>query len=196
MISYLKGKILFIKESNLVILANNIGWDVRVFDTARLVNEEIELYIYTHVRETEISLWGFDSVEELRLFELLLGVSGVGPKTAQGIIGNKGIKQVVLSIINNDSEALRVSGVGSKTSQKIIIELKTKVSQFYEKDMKIMNENKTLNLNQKVYLDSMDALLSLGYSRADVEIFLLSKIANINTEYNVEEIVKEFLKTI
>ena len=196
MISYLKGKVLFVKDGSVAILANNIGWDVRVFDTARLVNEEIELYIYTHVRESEISLWGFDSANELKLFELLLSVSGVGPKTAQNILGNKGINEVVFSIINGDAKALKVSGVGEKTAQKIIIELKGKVSQLYEKDMQIVNLDNKSNLNQKIYFDSMEALLSLGYSRADIEKFLMSKLTTSEVEYQVQDLVKEFLKSI
>src|SRR5689334_18233065 len=106
MIAHLKGRIIDIYKEKIVLDVNGVGYLVGVLGEGHLVGEDVELYIHTAVRENEISLWGFRSLPELQLFEMLLGVSGVGLKTAQSILSSLGINRVVQAIISEDPTQL------------------------------------------------------------------------------------------
>jgi Holliday junction DNA helicase RuvA len=139
MIGYLKGEV-FLKEGNYIILdVKGVGYKVL---SARAVLEKarkgslLELFIYTHVREDNISLFGFLESSDLKLFENLISVSGIGPKTAMSIfsIGNR--SQIVAAIISADTSFFKsVPRLGQKNAQKIIIELKNKFGSIAELDL-------------------------------------------------------------
>jgi Holliday junction DNA helicase RuvA len=131
MIAYLNGKVQLIRSSWVVIETNGVGYKVSVGPDllAKLHPEEnAELYIYTQVREDILALYGFKTAEELEFFELLIGVSGIGPKAAQAILAVAPLDKIRSSIVNQDPTLLSsVSGVGKKTAEKVVIELKNKV---------------------------------------------------------------------
>jgi len=131
MIGFLEGKVEFIRDSSAVVNVGGVGYKVGVGPTllSRLrVGEGAKLYIYTQVREDILALYGFESLEELDFFELLISVSGIGPKAAMGVLSAASVEKIRASIVNQDPTLLSsVSGVGKKTAEKVVIELKNKV---------------------------------------------------------------------
>ena len=131
MISYLEGTIKYKGINYLVILTNGVGY--KVFVPAELMTEtklddSLALFIHTHVKEDALNLYGFENPENLALFELLLGVSGVGPKTALSIFSNGNREKIKEAIIKGDvSFFTAVPRLGTKNAQKIIIELRPKL---------------------------------------------------------------------
>ena len=131
MIGYLRGKVKLVRENTIILETGGVGYKVSI---GREVlskihsNENIELYIYTQVREDVLALYGFESAEELAFFELLISVSGIGPKAALGILAAAPMEKIRTSIVNQDPNLLSsVSGIGKKTAEKVVIELKNKV---------------------------------------------------------------------
>lgn len=131
MIAYLQGKIISQGQNYLVILANQIGY--KVFVTTDLANnvslgQDINLHIHQQVKENEIALFGFKSFEELELFELLISVSGIGPKSGLNVFLVASVDDIKQAIIINDPSLLtKVSGIGKKTAERIVLELRNKV---------------------------------------------------------------------
>ncbi len=161
MIGYLKGQPKILGDQ-LLIVVSGVGYTVQV--PARLLTEfavmtEVELYIYTHVREDALELFGFNSPQDKQMFELLLSVSGVGPKTALGIMeyGTQTISEAVQDA--NVSVFSSVPRVGKKLAQKIIIDLKTKLGSVRE-----LNLGPSSAQEQEV----TQALEALGFSSTDI----------------------------
>ena len=123
-----------------------------------LIGSEVEMYTHQHVREDAVELYGFKNLEDLELFELLISISGVGPKTGLGVFAIATASDIKEAIARGDSGLLtKVSGIGKKTAERIVLELRDKVSQlaFYDK----LSGAKTLPSS-----DEIDALMALGYS--------------------------------
>ncbi|HCJ45410.1 MAG TPA: Holliday junction branch migration protein RuvA, partial [Candidatus Moranbacteria bacterium] len=117
--------------------------------------ENILFHIHTHVREDMFALYGFLNEEELTMFELLISISGIGPKVALSILSIADVKTICTAIVNKDPSILtRVSGVGKKTAERVIIELQNKVG-----DMDLADQSSAL-----IDQDAIEALTSLGYS--------------------------------
>ncbi len=164
MISYLKGTILSKTNKTVTVLVNNLGYQVFIPQT--LINKIIigdEVELFTHLRHSEdaMSLFGFKSREELHFFELLITISGVGPKTALGVIEVAKLSDIKKAILRDDPSILyKVSGVGKKTAERIVVELKNKLDS-------LPTGEKEINLAD-TDTETFDALLSLGYSERDV----------------------------
>ncbi len=160
MISFLKGKIIN-KRSNFVILeVGGVGY--KVFVNEKLISEldgEVGIYIHQHVREDALDLYGFDSLEELEFFELLLSISGIGPKSALGVFVIAEIDLVKNSIANGDHSLLvKVSGIGKKTAERVVLELRDKVGA-----LEITDNNGVSRVGGSAS-DEIDGLMALGYS--------------------------------
>lgn len=189
MISYLEGRIIAKNQKTLTCCVNGIGYKVHA--CANLLEkiregESVELFIYTHVREDILALYGFSSQEQLAFFELLLGVSGVGPKSALEIL-NAPLSKVKQAIVNKDSVYLtHIPGIGAKTAQRIIVDLHGKV----EYDAATSPGEKTESLRSE---DVIQALVSLGYHRQQV-VQGLKKVPHEITDE--ETVIKYFLQNI
>ena len=131
MIGYLNGKVQLVRENGVIIEVGGVGYKVSVglnLLTKLHPEENAKLYVYTHVREDILALYGFETAEELDFFELLISVSGIGPKAALGILAVAPLERIRSSIVNQDPTLLSsVSGIGKKTAEKVVIELKSKV---------------------------------------------------------------------
>jgi len=158
MLSYIEGKIID-KRTDALIIKIESGLGYKVFTTAKILSENLigertSLNLYHQVKEDGEALFGFSSVEELTMFELLLTVSGVGPKSALNILSAANLDNLRQAIVMNDHTLLtKISGIGAKTAEKIVVELKSKLG--------------TLALgssNVSVNSDELDALVGLGYS--------------------------------
>lgn len=158
MISYISGKIIDISGGRCIVLVNDIGYGVSVLDgvlSSVKESENISLWTYMSVRETSMELFGFREKSELIFFQKLLGISGIGPRSAVGIMSLAPVETLHGAITKGDLGYLtKVSGIGKKTAEKIVFELKDKL-----KDLKIEG-GETSDHDS----DVLDALLSLGYS--------------------------------
>ncbi len=162
MISYIKGKISYIGENSLELIVNDIGY--KVFVAGEIlskvkIGQETEIYTHQHVREDALDLFGFDSRDKLNLFEKLINVSGIGPKTALGVLALATIEEIESAIIRGDASILtKVSGIGKKTAERIVLELKNKFSS----KGRAGNTGESLKY-QSEDADVLDALVGLGY---------------------------------
>ena len=161
MISYLKGKIKH-KAANFVVLeVNNIGYQVfisPILYAELAVGAEAEFYTHQYVREDALNLYGFKNFEELELFEMLLGISGIGPKSALGVMSISGAADIKESIVRGDAALLtKVSGIGRKTAERVVLELREKIGKLSVGDGKFSG-------SQLGSSDEIDALMALGYS--------------------------------
>ena len=169
MIAYLKGKIIAKKTDYVILERSGIGYQIFINNNLELklkLNQETELFIYQQIKEDTNDLYGFKTLEDWELFSLLLSVSGVGPKSALGIIALAPAADIKEAIRQGDAILLtKVSGIGQKTAQRLVLELKNKIN-------KISRAN--LKSGQKILTgsDEMDALMSLGYSLNDARAAL------------------------
>jgi Holliday junction DNA helicase RuvA len=169
MIAYLKGQVKVTKDY-LIMLCAGVGYQVYAPSNflqsaaqAEVAEKALEAYIYTHVKEDKLELYGFEQEKELALFKLVLTVSGVGPKTALGII-NGGAEKLVSAVQEaNLSFFTAVPRVGKKLAQKIIIELKSKLGSLRELNLATLSPKR-----QDVY----DALLGLGFEDRSINLAL------------------------
>lgn len=169
MISWLKGKIIAHEIGKVVVNINNIGYLIFVTSKNYPINNTIELFIHQHIREDSNVLYGFDSKEELDIFELLLSVSGVGPKLALTIVSSANVKTITNAIESGSAEYFRsINGVGAKVAAKIIVELKNKIT------------DGELNMNSLTSGGELsDGLLTLGYSRQEISQVISQIPSNI-----------------
>ncbi|HAQ02343.1 TPA: Holliday junction branch migration protein RuvA [Candidatus Nomurabacteria bacterium] len=161
MIAYLEGKVIYSTDKFIILNTGNVGYKVSLTpDTILTCKEGVDtsLFIYTAVRENSIDLFGFKSVDELSFFELLLDVSGIGPRSALGIIALAPIETIKRAIATGDVSYLnKVSGIGKKTAEKIILELRDKLVNYKE------SADTPSALREEG--DILEALKSLGYSQ-------------------------------
>lgn len=186
MIGYLKGKIHFKSADGAVVLIGGVGYSVFLPTslTAKLKEgEEREFFVYTHVREDVLALYGFESLEELEFFKLLLSVSGIGPKVALAILSSASVEKLKDSISKGDPTLLSaVSGVGKKTAEKAVVELKGKLG-FIGSGKEIFGGGDT----EDVYA----ALQGLGFRRDEITESLKSLSGDIeSTDEKIKELIK------
>ncbi len=191
MIGHLTGKIISKKPTQLIIDVNGTGYLVNItlttFDKLANGKENVSVHTYLHVREDTLDLYGFVNASEKEMFELLIGISGVGPKLAQGILSGiqtEELKEALRS--GNLSRILAIPGVGKKTGERLIIELREKVDKVSDEFGK-MEKDKF-----RIKDDAVAALTSLGYNSKHAE----KNIRNIlesKPDLSLEDIIKEAL---
>lgn len=185
MIGSLRGKIILKKERFLIIESGGVGY--KVFTTTQLLNDSVSLdqeilvWIYTHVREDQLDLYGFENYQELEFFELLLGVSSIGPKSALGILNIAPMDTMSRAIASADLAYLtKISGIGRKTAEKIILDLRDKIKVEF------------VDHNTQDDLDALEALKMLGYSQQEARLAL----QNTDRDWNTNQKIKEALKIL
>ncbi|MEF3691930.1 MAG: Holliday junction branch migration protein RuvA [Candidatus Moraniibacteriota bacterium] len=185
MIAKLTGKIEYAKDNWIVVDVSGVGYKIFLtdFTLGKVAGmEEGSFFIHTYVREDILALYGFLDAGEKEMFELLISISGIGPKAALGILSVADPLSIRTAILNNDSSILtRVSGVGKKTAERVILELQNKVV-----DMPIGDRNEIM-----ADTDTLEALIALGYSTFQAREALKKIPAEIKS---VEEKIKFALK--
>src|SRR3954470_2585304 len=160
MIRMVRGPVIARGKDYLVIDVGGIGYKVSVTEPAALaanINEQVMLHTYLQVREDALNLFGFSDVEELAMFELLLGVNGVGPKVALSTLSVLSPDMLRMAVSAEEPAMIgRVPGVGKRTAEKIVLELRDKVKQ--------VSGIQSLAFASDVDSEVVDALISLGYS--------------------------------
>ena len=201
MLAYIKG-ILEIKTNGYIVVeAGGLGYKIfmpesTIANTGN-IGDKVQIYTFMRVREDDVSLYGFLTNEELRMFELLLSVSGIGAKGALGILSNITPSQFALAVISNDVAILKkVPGIGPKTAQRAILELKDKLKK--EQEISIAEGEETSNIEQVIKEDekvseAISALQVLGYSKREI----IEALQTIEvTSLSVEDIIKKGLANL
>lgn len=190
MIAYLKGKLAIKSEEYIILEVQGIGYKIYMSKTAidELKDEkEVKVYTYLKVREDDISLFGFNTNEELHMFELLISVGGIGAKSAITILSNITPSKFALAVITNDVNTLKkLQGIGPKTAQRIILELKDKIKTEEAMDL---SDNKEIDeqIKQEENAEELiQALQVLGYRRYEINT-ILPKIKAENLEDKIRE---------
>lgn len=193
MFAYIKGS-LEIKSTNYVVIeAGGIGYKIymstKSIGTIGNVGENVKVHTHYHVREDDISLYGFNTAEELRMFEILISVSGVGVKSALTMLSDISPASFAMAVISDDVTRLtKVPGVGKKTAQRLILELKDKLK---SEDISGEEISKTDIKEDKIDNDAIIALQVLGYNKKEIEQ-VLEKIDT--KDLTVEDTIKTALK--
>ena len=199
MYAYIKGILAEITEDAIIVENQGIGYEIavpgQVFDYLPSVGEEVKIYTYHYVREDAILLYGFLTKEDVRIFKMLIGVSGIGPKGALSILSVLSTDDLRFAILGDDAKAIaKAPGVGAKTAQRVIIELKDKLSLEDTFEQKLANQAQKAELKPAVGVknEAILALTSLGYSQSEA-LKVLQGI-EISPDDQVEDVLKMALK--
>lgn len=194
MISYLKGKILTKSEKTIILLVGGIGYQIFLAPASiekLKLDQETEVFIHPHIKEDAWNLYGFESAEELDFFKLLLSVSGIGPKSALGVISGAKVEDIQKVILSEDEGLLhKMTGVSSKAAEKIILELKNKIKKIDIPPTKPGSAPIDDNLGD---WQTIEALTALGYNEYQARTASKKIPAKIK---DVNERVKEGLKIL
>ncbi|MBE7029377.1 MAG: Holliday junction branch migration protein RuvA [Clostridia bacterium] len=194
MFYYIKG-IVTLKENNFLVLdVSGVGYKIYTSYTTlekAEINKELLCYTYTHIREDMFDIYGFYSREELKTFELLITVSGVGPKAALSILSFMPTDVFAVSVIKNDVKAItQAPGIGKKIAERIILELKDKIANSSNISEEVIKNNE---LPDSAIKEAVDALMVLGYSNLEAK----GAVKNVKDSYkDVEDIIKNALKLL
>ncbi len=168
MIRHLTGRVIDASPTSVVLDVAGVGYLVYTTNagTNFATDCEVHLWTYQAVRETALDLYGFTTRDELEIFELLLTLPKVGPKSAAGILAQADIELLKKAVLENDATYLsKMSGIGKKTAEKIVLELKDKFENLGGADASTYGANQSSD--NAIMSDTIDALVSLGYPQAD-----------------------------
>ena len=197
MISYIKGLLVETFEDTIVVEAGNIGYNIHVplslLERLPKVGNEVKVFTYFQVREDAMSLYGFLNRQDLDMFKQLIGVNGLGPKGALGVLSTLTPDSLRMAIISGDAKAIsKAPGIGVKTAQRVILDLKDRV---HIEDM-LPHETETEALGGSLVgqtgKEAMEALVALGYSGSEAAKAV--RQVEITDEMTVEDVLKASLK--
>ena len=197
MIALLTGKIAHKSPEYIILDVNGVGYRVQIpFSTYYELPEggaEISLNIYTHVKEDAISLYGFRTADEKLFFQLLISVSGIGPKLGKDILSNIQVTDLAAAITRGDLARLSaVPGIGKKTAERLVLELKDKVAKLEFAGSVAGGES--LAPAAGIEEDVASALINLGYKEAVVKKALAE--LRISPDDSMEQVLKQALKAL
>lgn len=196
MIGFLRGRVAHIFSDYCFLDVRDVGYRVFISHATRShisVGEEALLYVHTHVREDAILLYGFFSQEEYDLFQHLIGISGIGPKVAQGILSSTSANDFYRMIHQKDVKAItKLPGIGKKTAERIILELKDKISSV---DFDTSSDPiDTVDIHEgtgDMIAEATEALLSLGFQQSEIQAVFRKKSDGESTEELVRYALSE-----
>lgn len=197
MFAYIRGRLEYKNNDFLIVESNGVGY--RIFTSLSTISDigeigqEVKVYTYLYVREDVISLYGFLTQEELNVFELLISVSGVGPKAAVSVLSAISPSRFSLAVITDDVKTLtKAQGIGKKIAQRIILELKDKIKKEQLTEYAQSEEGgKVLDTDSSKMAEAVSALMVLGYSPAEAN---KAVSAVYREDMDIETIIKNALK--
>ncbi len=198
MYSYMKGELVEILEETIVLEVNNIGYNIHIpasmIDSFSGTGQTVKIYTYFHVKEDAMKLYGFLTRDDLNIFKLLLGVSGIGPKGALAILTVMTPDDLRFAVLGDDAKTIaKAPGIGNKTAQRLILELKDKLNLEDAFEAKSMHVAANLgNSASGVKSEAVQALTALGYSAA--EALKAVNGVELTEDMAVEEVLKAALK--
>jgi Holliday junction DNA helicase RuvA len=191
MIGFLSGKIISLKPTKILLDVNGVGYLVNIsINTFEKINDKasVSLHIHTNVKEDSISLYGFYSEAEKEMFELLISISGIGPKLAIGILSGIQVDELKDAIRSGDiSRIIAIPGIGRKTAERVVLELKNKADQIVETGAK--------EIPFSIKNEAVSALTTLGYN-FKVADNSVRNILNENGGISLEDLIKKALSEL
>lgn len=196
MIGYLHGRVIALYTDHCLLDVHGVGYRVFVANSTRTklrLKEEASLFVYTSVREDAIVLYGFAAEEEYDLFLQLIGVSGIGPKVALGILSAITVEGLCHAIQNKQASVLtKLPGIGKKSAERLILELKDKVAFRGSAEEELLTIENAEEVGDDAASEAMAALQSLGYTPSEIAP-VIRKTAKYKT---TEAIIKASLKEL
>lgn len=195
MIGYIKGDLIFAEDGVAIVDVNGVGYEINCSDAVYkdlIKNRGGEVFIYTAVKEDGISLYGFVSQEEKKIFLKLISVSGVGPKMGIAVLSAMSVNELTAKIAAGDVKGLSsVKGLGKKTAERIVLELRDKIAPaFTDGETPILSES----VSDEETDDAVVALMGLGFSRTEsVQAVRKAKAAGAN---NIQQTISFALKSM
>ena len=199
MISYIKGILEDMSPGMVVVDNHGIGYQMMVpmrGESFSKIGQEIKIYTHMHVREDDVSLFGFLSKEEKEAFELLIGVNGIGPKVGLSVLSTLSVYELKMAVISEDVKTIsKTPGLGPKGAKKLILELKDKLSfeELEEDGVGAEIFNTSADSSDSVMI-TIEGLVSLGYSKSEAAI-AVNKVEDAK-DLTPEELLKKALKNI
>lgn len=196
MFAYIKGSLEQKSNNYVVIDVGGIGYKIfmatKAIENLGEIGQVVKVHTHYYVREDNISLYGFNTNEELRMFELLLQVSGIGAKSAIAMLSEISPSSFALAVISDDiSQLVKIPGIGKKTAARIVLELKDKLKT--EESITKTEEVKLSITNEEETSEAIAALQVLGYTKREIE----KALENVDTKnLQLEEIIKQGLKNL
>lgn len=189
MIDYIYGEVAGIYENYIVLENQGLGYRIFTSNTTKdrlLVGDTSKIHTEMIVREDSLSLYGFDTMEEMEMFRLLITVTSIGPKNALGILSSMHTEIIKYCIVENDIDKLtEAPGVGKKTAGRIVLELKDKIKSYD------IEEDAGMPIKNDDYEFALDALVNLGYQRNEVVKFLQKAAIQ---DLPIDQMIKEAMK--
>ena len=201
MISYIRSELVAVEKEKVIIDVGGVGYGIFMPESAMgllpQIGNEVKLYTYLNVREDAMQLFGFLTRDDLEIFKLLIGVSGIGPKGGLSILSKLTADDLRFAIMSGDSKAISAApGIGKKTAEKVIIELKDKldIEQILNpSDSETKSAIKTDSSANEVQSEAVQALVALGYGSTES----LKAVNKVNSEnMTVEAVLKQALKNL
>ncbi len=197
MISFIKGELKEVGIDFVVVENHGIGYLIKVPATVvtmlPVIGSEIQIFTYLYIREDILDLYGFLEKEDITVFRLLLGVSGIGPKGALAILSTISVDDLRFAVLAGDAKTIaKAPGIGSKTAQKMVIELKDKLKLEEVFEQKLAKEAKDVGQTKEIQNEAVQALTALGYSPTDA--LRAVRTVTVTEDMTVETLLKASLK--
>lgn len=199
MITYIRGELVAVEEDKAIVDVNGVGYGIFMPGTAMNylppIGEEVKLHTYMNVREDAMQLFGFLTRDDLKVFKLVIGVSGIGPKGGLSILSKLSPDELRFAVMANDAKAISAApGIGKKTAEKLIIELKDKLSieDVLDKGTDDSVASVSTGAANGAQAEAIQALVALGYS--NTEAVKAVKKVQIDETTSVEDVLKAALR--
>ena len=202
MISYIRGELVAVEKDKIVVDVNGVGWGIYMPEQTmgRLpsIGEEVKIHTYLNVREDAMQLYGFCTRDDLEIFKLVIGVSGIGPKGGLNILSSLSADDLRCAVLSGDAKAISAApGIGKKTAEKLIIELKDKLNLEEVLENKAngddFQESNTSGGTSEIQSEAIQALVALGYGSTESLRAVKKVSAKCET---VEDVLKAALKNL
>ena len=199
MYSYIRGILTDQDEETIAVEAAGVGYNIyttgQTFQALPPIGSEVKIYTYLQVREDAMTLFGFLTKDDLKVFKLLLGVNGIGPKGAIGILSVMTTDDLRFAVLADDAKAIaKAPGVGNKTAQRLILELKDKLSleEAFEQKLAHTAQSEEAHTTSGMQNEAVQALVALGYSSS--EALKAVSAVELTEQMDTEALLKAALK--
>lgn len=199
MISYIRGELTAIEEEKIIVDVHGVGYGIfmpgHAMGLLPSIGEQVKIHTYLNVREDAMQLFGFLTRDDLKVFKLLIGVNGIGPKGGLNILSKLSPDELRFAVMAGDAKAISAApGIGKKTAEKLIIELKDKlnVEDILDRHAEVSETGAAVTVANEVQAEAVQALTALGYGNTEA-MKAVKKVA-VTEEMTVEEVLKQALK--
>ncbi len=199
LISFVRGEVDSVGDGFAVIDTGGIGYKLNITNRTAatlVIGEVVKLQTYMYIKEDALALFGFENGDELEMFTMLLGVTGIGPKLALALLGFATPSQLIMQIVTEDTDGLaKAQGVGKRTAQRIVMELKDKLKKRDLAALTAIKPQITLdNPSAGKKQDALDALIALGYKKAEAaDVLAELPFDGLNTEDYIKLALKKII---